>query len=229
MSCIYLEHQLLCNLSTVFMPKKKKKIKKWCFQQARNPSNQSLLSPPAFLTTKCGFFGEHDLWHSEEKCFAGEQMSLLRCHSTAFQCGQDGSVLEVHEEKILCPERMASVLPLWCWRREVLRLGEVSCLSFPATFFPVERRRKPRPAACFLCVCGRVCNTYCHWFAICQKCFPLLLFACSGFCWPSLLSSPHRYQPWHLLLFFTGWFRYGSTLLASLFPPFLAGWKQLRL
>lgn len=135
------------------MPKKKRK--KWCFQQARNPSNQSLLSHPAFLTTKCGFFGEHDLWHSEEKCFAGEQMSLLRCHSTAFQCGQDGSVLEVHEEKILCPERMASVLPLRYWRREVLRLGKVSCLSFPAAFFPMERRRKPRPAACF-CACADV-------------------------------------------------------------------------
>lgn len=142
----------LSSVDTVFMPKKKKKRKKWCFQQGRNPSNQSLLFHPAFLTTKCGFFGEHDLWHSEEKCFTGEQMSLRRCHSTAFQCGQDGSVLEVHEEKILCLKRIALVLALQYWRREVLRLGSP---GYPSQLLssPVERQRKPRPAAC---VCTRM-------------------------------------------------------------------------
>jgi len=79
-------------------------------------------------------------------------MSVLRCHSTAFQCGQEGSVLEVHEEKILCLKRTASVLALWCWRGEALRLGKVSWLSFPPALFPVERERKPR----LECVCMSV-------------------------------------------------------------------------
>lgn len=131
----------LSSVNTVFMSKKRKK--KWCFQQARNPSNQSLLPHPAFLTTKCGFFGEHGLWHSEEKCFAGEHMSLLRCHSTAFQCGQDGSALDVYE-KILCPERPVSVLAFWCWRREFLR-----CSGCPSHCSLSQ--------ACCLCLCACAC------------------------------------------------------------------------
>lgn len=95
-SCMYLKHHLL--LCQHRVRTKKRKRKKWCFLQAKTPSNQNLVSHPAFLTTKCGFFREHDLWHSEEKCFAGEQMSLLRCCSTAFQCRQDGSILEAHKE-----------------------------------------------------------------------------------------------------------------------------------
>lgn len=88
-------------------------------------------------------------------------MSVLRCCSRALQCGRDGSVSEVHEEKILCPKGTASALALLCWRREVLRLGRC-----PGCSSVVGRQRKPRSA---LCVC--VCNTDCHWFAITLKMF----------------------------------------------------------
>lgn len=181
--------------------KKKKKENKWCFQQSRNLSNQSLLSHPAFLTTKCEFFGEYDLWHSKEKCFTSEQMSLLRCHSSVFQYGQDGSVLEVHDEKILCPEKIVSVLALWCWRREVLRLEKVSWLPSP-----VERQRRARPGL-------YVCNTS----------FYSMLKMFLSLCLQWVLPCPRCYQHCHMLLFFFGWFRYCCPLLALLFPHFFAG------
>lgn len=190
----------LSSVNTLFMPKKKKeKIS----GVSSNPETlvTSLLSHPAFLTTKCEFFGEYDLWHSKEKCFTSEQMSLLRCHSSVFQHGQDGSVLEVHEEKILCPEKIVSVLALWCWRREVLRLEKVSWLSSP-----VERQRRARPGL-------YVCNTYLH----------SMLKMFLSLCLQWVLPCPRCYQHCHMLLFFFGWFRYCCPLLALLFPHFFAG------
>lgn len=82
-------------------------------------------------------------------------MSLLRCHSTAFQFGQDGSVLEVHEEKILCPKKIASVLALWCQRRGFVTLGKVSWLSFPAVLFPSGKAEEAQ--ACCTCLCESMC------------------------------------------------------------------------
>lgn len=143
-SCIYLKHHLqLCHLSTQCSCQKKKK-------KNGVPSNPetlvtSLLSHLALLTTKCYFFGEYDLWRSKEKCFTSEQMSLLRCHSSVFQYGWDGSVLDVPEEKVLCPEKPVRVSGVCCWRKKALGLEKVSCLS---------PQSKARPGLCECSTCS---------------------------------------------------------------------------
>lgn len=124
-----------------------------------------------------------------------------------FQYRQDGSVLEVHKEKMLCPEKIVSVSASWCWKREVLRLERVPCL-----FSPVEDRGRPGQA----CVCAT----------------PTPLHAKNVFvpslCLQWVLPFPRCYQHCHMLLFFFAWFRYCSPLWALLFPHFPAGWQQLR-
>lgn len=132
----------LSSVNTVFMPKKKKKN-----GVPSNPETlvTSLLSHLALLTTKCYFFGEYDLWRSKEKCFTSEQMSLLRCHSSVFQYGWDGSVLDVPEEKVLCPEKPVRVSAVCCWRKKALGLEKVSCLS---------PQSKARPGLCECSTCS---------------------------------------------------------------------------
>lgn len=62
------------------------------------------------------------------------------------------------------------------------KAGEGVLPVLPNCFLPHGKAEEAQACCVFLCVCGRACNTYCHWFAICQKCFPLLLFAYSGSC-----------------------------------------------
>lgn len=116
-STIFLCH----SVNTVLMRKKKKK---WYFQQTRNSSNQSLLCHLAILTTNRLF------WRTWPVTQQGEMLSWWAnvCWVAASQYGQDGSLLEIHVEKISCPSKAASVMALQCWRRKVLSLGKVSWL-----------------------------------------------------------------------------------------------------
>lgn len=101
-------------------------------------------------------------------------------------------MLEVPEEKILCPEKIVSAL--WYWRREVLWVEKVSCL-----FSPVERQRKARPYFC-------VCDTY----------FPSML---KMFLSQWVLPCPCCYQHCLTLVFLLWLVQILLSSLSSVLPP----------
>lgn len=119
--CI-LSHQLpilrapssaLSSVNTVFMPNKKKKKEKLSGVSS-NPetlvtrvSCLILLFWPQNVT-----FLENMTSDTARRNASLVSKCLLRCqcHSSVFQYGQEGSVLEVPEEKILCPEKIVSVV-----------------------------------------------------------------------------------------------------------------------
>lgn len=112
-------------------------------------------------------------------------MSVLRCCSRALQCGRDGSVSEVHEEKILCPKGTASALALLCWRRGVIRLGRC-----PGCSSVVGRQRKPRSALC-VCVCATPTATGLHHAKnVFVSCLPAVAPANHLFCLVFNVISP---------------------------------------
>lgn len=144
------------------------------------------------------------------------------CWDAASQYGQDGSLLEIHVEKISRPSKTASVAALQCWRRKVLSLGKVSWL------LSSTRGKAGEAQACCVHLCAYATHgsTSLHGARNVFLPFTLptvtpagsVLFTISAL---ALADFAFRLlQEWLCFLAFT---------LPAPPGPFLAGWKQLRL
>lgn len=194
MSCISLQHHFpLCSQHSLNAKKNKK--------------NSSISSKPETPVTRVscviwlfwpqtGFF-----WRTWPVTQRGEMLSWWAnvCWDAAAQYGQDGSLLEIHVEKISCPSKTASVAALQCWRRKVLSLGKVSwLLSSP-------RGKAGEAQAC----CVHLCAYATHGSTSLHRARNVSLpFTLPQWLLLALSSSP--YQPWHLVIFLLDCFRYGS-------------------
>lgn len=114
MSCIYLKHHLLLCQHSVRT--KKRKRKKWCFPQAKTPSNQNLVSHPAFLTTKCGFLENTTSDTARRNALLVSKCLCWDAAPPLFSADKMGALWKLTRR--FSPQRTASVLALRCWRKE---------------------------------------------------------------------------------------------------------------